>query len=528
MTDAPAPRTQSVEALFLRYGPAYRWLVTITAMIGTIATILSSTITNVALPEVMGAFGIGQDQAQLLSTGFLAAVTGTMLLNAWAVDSFGCRLTYVAAVAVFVAGSAVSGLAPSEGMLIAGRVMQGAAAGLLQPLAMQLIFHVFPADRRGSAMGIYAVGVVLAPALGPTIGGLLVDDYGWRSVFFLAVPFSLVGLGLGIVFMPDRAADGPRRPFDWLGFGLLVLALFALLTGLSSGQREGWGSNRVVFELGLAGAATLGFVLWELRVGAPLLNPRLFANRGFAGASAVALVYGACIFGTTYLAPLFVQVVQGYTATRAGLLLMPAGLMMVIVFPIAGRLADRLPAWQPIVLGLLLFALSCWLMAGVDTDTSFWGLAIWILIGRVGLGLAMPSMNAGALRALPPRWLGQGAGAINFARQMGGALGVNLLSILLEQHTELYAQTIITTQDGTAGSATLEFLRLADGLLRQDGVPDTQVLGGTYDVLSHVVQAQAGMLGFRDSFLAAAAACLIAMLPAMAMHRPARRAATAG
>ncbi len=144
-----------------------------------------------------------------------------------------------------------------------------------------------------------------------------------------------------MVFMPDRASEGPRKPFDTLGFCLLIMALVALFTSLSSGQREGWGSNQVVFELGLALAAATSFIAWELWSPAPLMNPRIFADRGFAGAFAVALVYGACIFGTTFLVPLFVQTIQGYTATRAGLVLMPAGLLMVIVFPIAGRLADR-------------------------------------------------------------------------------------------------------------------------------------------------------------------------------------------
>ena len=410
----PAPR-RTLEALAAQYGPAYRWLITLTAMIGTIATILSSTIVNVALPDIMGAFGIGQDHAQLLSTGFLAAVTGTMLMNAWAVDSFGCRAVYALAVGIFLIGSFVSGFAPNEGVLIAGRILQGASAGMLQPLGTQIIFQVFPPEKRGSAMGLAAIGIVLAPALGPTVGGLMVDNYGWRSVFFLAVPVALVGFGLGMVFMPDRAGEGPRKPFDTIGFLLLILALIALFTGLSSGQREGWGSNRLVFELGLALLATAGFLGWELWTAAPLLNPRIFANQGFAGAFAVALVYGACIFGTTYLLPLFVQTIQGYTATRAGLVLMPAGLIMVIVFPIAGRLADRVPAWQPIAMGLFMFAASCWLLGGIGTDTPFWTLALSILVGRVGLGLAMPSMNAGALRALPPRFIGQGAGGINFA-----------------------------------------------------------------------------------------------------------------
>ncbi|TDH59316.1 DHA2 family efflux MFS transporter permease subunit [Dankookia rubra] len=508
---------RTLEALGQRFGPSYRWLVTITAIIGTVASILSSTIVNVALPDIMGAFGIGQDHAQLLSTGFLAAVTGTMLMNAWLVESFGFRATYAAAVGLFLFGSVVAGVAPNEGLLILGRILQGASAGMLQPLMTQIVFQVFPAEKRGSAMGIAAIGVVLAPALGPTVGGLLVDNYGWRSVFFLAMPVALLGLAMGLVFMPS-AVSPQRRRFDLAGFLLLVTGLLALFMGLSSGQREGWGAGRVDAELGLAALAATGFVLWELHTPAPLLNPRVFGNIGFAGAFCVALIYGASIFGSTYLIPLFVQTIQGYTATRAGLVLMPAGLVMVVVFPIAGRLADRLPAWQPMVAGLLLFACSTWLLRGVDTDVPFWTLALWIMVGRVGLGLTMPSMNAGALRALPPRFLGQGAGAINFARQFGGALGVNLLSILLEQKTELHAQTLTPTQDGSS-AATLEFLRLTQSLLRQDGVPETELLGGSYDYLARVLAAQAGMLGFRDSFLAVTIACLVALLPAMALRR---------
>ncbi|MCO6415024.1 multidrug efflux MFS transporter [Siccirubricoccus sp. KC 17139] len=509
---------RTLETLGRRFGPFYRWLVTATAIIGTLSTILASTIVNVALPDIMGAFGIGQDHAQLLSTGFLAAVTGTMLLNAWFTESFGHRATYLGAVALFLSGSALCGFAPNEAVLILGRILQGASAGMMQPLGTQIIFQVFPPEKRGSAMGLAAVGIVLAPALGPTLGGVLVDHYGWRSVFVLSVPSALLGSGLAMVFMPDRAESGPRRRFDAPGFLLLILALLALFTGLSTGQREGWGSEPVVGALAAATLAILGFLLWELWTPVPLLNPRIFAHRGFAGAFAVAIVYGACIFGTTYLLPLFVQTVQGYTATRAGLVLMPAGLIMLVVFPVAGRLADRLPPWQPVAFGLLLFALSSWLLRGVHTDTPFWSMALMVLVGRVGLGFTMPSMNAGALRALPPRFLGQGAGGINFARQFGGALGTNLLAITLERHTELHAQALTPSQDGS-GAGTLEFLRQAQALLRQDGVPETETLAGAYELLSRAVAAQASMLGFRDSFLWVALACLAAVLPALATRR---------
>ena len=500
-----------------RWGPSYRWLVTFAAMIGTVATILSATIVNVALPQVMGAFGIGQDHAQLLATAFLASVTATMLLNGWLVDSFGCRITYAFALVMFILGSIVSGSAPNEGVLIGGRVLQGAAAGMVQPLGMQIIFQVFPAERRGSAMGLYAVGVVLAPALGPTLGGLIVDGFGWRAVFFLGVPAALFGLALGLVFMPGPSLQGSRRRFDGPGFALLVAALLALLTGLSSGQREGWDSDRVVIELCIAAAATIGFVLWELHTDTPMLNPRLFGVRGFACSAAVGVVYGAALFGSTYLAPLFVQTIQGYTATRAGMLLMPAGLAMVLVFPIAGRLADRFPPWAPIGVGLLLFGLSASLMVGVGTDTPFWTFAFWILVGRIGFGFAMPSMNAGALRALPPRWVSQGSGAVNFARQFGGAIGVNLLSILLERRTQFHAQAITATQQGDG--TMQEYLRQVEGLLAQGGIADGLGRAMAQDHLGQAILAQASMLAFRDSFLAVAVMCLLALIPVAIMRQ---------
>lgn len=260
MTTDAAPRPDDIAGLFARYGPAYRWLVTVTVMLGTFSTVLTATSVNVALPDIMGAFGMGLDKVQLLSTGFLAAMTGTMLLNAWMVESFGQRDTYIGAVALFIAGSVMGGLAPTEPILVLGRVLQGAAAGLLQPLAMQVIFQVFPADRRGQAMGVYGVGVVLAPALGPTLGGMVVDVASWRYVFFMAVPVCALGVFMALLFMPGRVGSGPARRFDWLGFALLSLFLLLLLDGLSHGQRDGWRSHAIVGDLAMATMTGIAFV----------------------------------------------------------------------------------------------------------------------------------------------------------------------------------------------------------------------------------------------------------------------------
>ncbi len=516
MTSAPPP--DSVEGLFARYGPAYRWLVTATVMMGTIATILTATIVNVALPDIMGAFGMGQDKAQLLSTGFLAAMTGTMLLNAWMVERLGQRATFMLAVTVFIAASVMGGLAPAEGVLILARVLQGGAAGILQPLAMQVIFQVFPPEKRGSAMGIYGIGVVLAPALGPTLGGIMVDSFSWRYVFFLAVPFCIVGLFLATLFLPGRDASASPRKFDWIGFGLMTVFLVTLLNGLSNGQRDEWLSDSILRDFAIALVSGIGFILWELRTPAPMLNLKLFTNRVYAGASIVAFIFGAGIYGSTYLIPLFAQTIQGYTPTRSGLLLMPAGLVLGIVFPIAGRLSDKTPAYAMVMFGLAVFALSSFLMTGVDTDASFWLFAWWIMLGRIGLGFIMPSLNAGALKALPMALLGQGSGAINFVRQLGGAFGVNLLSIALERRSQFYVDSFTAAQDA-GNSATAWLLRDVTGLLAQDGVAEAIRQAGALNYLGRVIYPQGNMLGYRDSFFIVGAIFLVALVPALMMRR---------
>lgn len=511
------PRPDSIEALFARFGPGYRWLVTATVMMGMISTILSATTINVALPDIMGAFGIGQDRAQLLSTGFLAAMTGAMLLNAWMVGACGQRMTFILAVAVFIAASVMGGLAHTEGMLILSRVLQGAAAGILQPLAMQIIFQVFPPEKRGSAMGLYGFGVVLAPALGPAVGGIIIDGFSWRYVFFMTIPFSAIGLFLAMIFMPGRSASATPGRFDWLGFCLLTLFLVTLLSGLSNGQRHGWMSNTILRYLTVALVAGGGFALWELYTSTPLLNLKLFGDRTFVSASVVAFIFGAGIFASTFLVPLFVQTIQGYTPTRSGLLLMPAGLVLAFVFMIAGRLTDTMPARSTLMFGLLLFAISSWLMADADTNTPFWLFAWWIIVGRIGLGFIMPSVNVAAMRALPPALLSQGAGAINFVRQLGGALGVNLISIFLEWRSQLYVHAFTASQDA-ANTTTTHLLHGVADLYARAGVPEAVRPAAALDYLGRMIYAQGSMMGFRDCFLVLAVISFCALLPAFLMR----------
>ncbi|OGA52868.1 MAG: multidrug MFS transporter [Betaproteobacteria bacterium RIFCSPLOWO2_12_FULL_62_13] len=510
--------SETTEVLFARYGPHYRWLATVTVMLATISAALTTTTVNVAIPDIMGAFGIGQDRAQWLSTGALAAMTVGMLLNAWMMHSFGQRKTFVGALSFFVAALVLAGLAPNESVLIFCRVVQGAVAGLLQPLSMYTLFRVFPPEQRGSAMGFFGMSVILGPALGPTLGGVMIDHFNWRYIFFVAVPVSAAAMLLGSLFMPEREEAGERVRFDWPGFFLLSASLAFVLAGLSNGQREGWHSDYILTLFAVAIACGIAFLVWELRAPQPLVNLRVLANAQFAAAASVAFIFGAGLFGSTYLVPLFVQTVQHLTPLASGLLLMPAGLALGLFMPIAGYMSDRLPARGMIIAGLLCVGVSTYWLASVDANTPFWTIAWSVIVSRIGMGLIKPPLNVTALRALRPELLGQGAGMINFSRQLGGAFGVNLLSVALDRRTFFHSDTLTSLQTA-ANSATVELLRTVQNLLAQAGVPEDLQMAGALHFLGRVIHAQAYTMGFRDSFLIVAVVFTLALIPAWIMGR---------
>ncbi len=512
----------TVDSLFEHYGAAYKWLATATVMVGMLAVILSLTIVNVAIPDIMGNMGMEQTQAQWLSTGFLASMTATLLANAWVVETFGQRTASVWAMILFIVATIVGGLAPNETVLILARVVQGASAGIIQPLAMITVYQVFGAHERGKGMGILGLGVILAPATSPAIGGALVDLFSWRAVFFIALPMAFMGLVMALFFLPERYNDERRRPFDLPGFVLLSTAIFALLWGLSSGQRLGWQSDAILLALGGGGLASAVFIVHQLRSSSPLLNLRIFSSVHFASGALIAAMFGAALYGTTYLIPIFAQQVQGMAATSAGLLLMPAGLIMAVLFPISGVISDRFSSRALILTGLVCVAVSCFFLAEANVHTAFMLLAGWIILGRVGFALIMPALNAGALGALDPRQLAQGSGALEFSRNLGGTFGVNLLSVTLDRRTAFHEQSLNEEirPDNVASQALFD--RLGE-LMQQGGLSDAGQQLAAMDFLRQMIAIQAYTRGFQDSFMLLGLACALALIPAWIMGRRRRR-----
>ena len=434
MNDAADPAHSSA-ALAQRFGARYRWRVLLTVMIGTMAAIMASTIVNVAVPDMAHVFTLGQERAQWLSAGFMGAMTVSMLTTPWLLDRYGYRHTYIGAVALLMAGGVIGGFSPSFELVLAMRATEGLAAGILQPIPAIVILHAFGEGERGKAMGVFGFGVVLAPAVGPSVGGILVEWWGWRSIFFVVTPFCLIAMAMARRYLPIGAPGG--RPIDreggrldFLGLGLIAVAVLALLNGMVHLNAETRPFGMAL--IGLSFVVAAAFIAHQRRGARPLMTLGLFTHRPFSMGGLVAFIYGMALFGSTYLVPVFMQAALHLPPSQAGAVLLPAGIALAVTIPFAGRLADRVKVSWLVCFGLLLLSASFFLMLSVDLGTALALIMLWAVIGRIGLGFVMPSLNLGSMRGLPDIFISQGSSTINFLRQLGGAVGIGLVGNILE------------------------------------------------------------------------------------------------
>jgi EmrB/QacA subfamily drug resistance transporter len=443
------PPDHSIATLKARYGERYRWLLLLSVMVGTMASIMSSTIINVAIPDMSQHFTIGQARAQWVTSGFMAAMTVSMLTTPWLLSRYGYRRTYSGCMWLLLLGGVAGGFANDFALVLAARVAEGLAAGVVQPIPAIIILRAFEPHEQGRASGIFGMGVVLAPALGPSMGGLLVDGFGWRSIFFMVVPFCIASLWMAQRFVPGSAPGGgaanpQSAALDWRGLLLATAGTLCLLNGLVELQTGTAASAATL--LGSAALILVAFVVLQRRTlkarqrhpdqGVdPLMNLSLFADRRFAMGSIVAFIYGIALFGSTYLLPVYMQMGLGLSPSYVGTILLPAGVVLAITIAVVGRLADRQPTHVLVSIGLVLLAVSFALMFTIDLrrPTQIVPLlVVWAVLGRIGLGFILPSLNIGAMRGLGHAHIPQGASVINFLRMLGGAAGVSLCGIVLE------------------------------------------------------------------------------------------------
>jgi EmrB/QacA subfamily drug resistance transporter len=452
-----------------RYGERYRWLLLLSVMVGTVASVMSSTVVNVAIPGLSHDFGIGQARAQWVSSGFMVASTAAMLTTPWLLSRFGYRATYAGCMALLMAGGLLGGFAQNYPLVLAARVVEGLAAGAVQPIPMTIIMRAFQPHEQGRASGFFSIGVVLAPAVGPSVGGLLVDWFGWRSIFFMVTPFCLACLWMARRFVPTTGPGGATasrdEALDWVGLTLGTFGTLCLLNGLVALRQSTLAEALAL--LAVAAAAAVACVFWQKRRVAcgrsPLMNLALFASRPFAMGSLVSVIYGTALFGSTYLLPVYMQSALGLPAAAVGGILLPAGLTLAVVIALVSRLADKQPPSLLVNIGLSLLALSFALMVTIPLQASLWALIAFGVIGRVGLGFILPSLNMGSMRGLARPLIAQGSSVINFVRMLGGAAGVSLCGIVLEWRLAAHGATLTDNAHASARLAAFDevFLMLA-------------------------------------------------------------------
>ncbi|QHE88451.1 MFS transporter [Hydrogenophaga sp. BPS33] len=462
----PPDNDHSLPALQARHGPRYRWLLLFSVMVGTMAAIMSSTVINVAIPDMSHHFTLGQERAQWVTSGFMAAMTVSMLTTPWLLARYGYRRTYEGCMGLLLVGGVVGGLANHFPLVMAARVAEGLAAGVVQPIPAIIILRAFQPHEQGRASGIFGMGVVLAPALGPSLGGLLVDAFGWRSIFFMVVPFCLASFWLARRFVPTTAPGGSAANpqgagLDWFGLLLAAVGTLCLLNGLV--ELQGGTALTATLLLGSAAFIVVVFIVVQRRTlrarqrqpgqGVdPLLNLMLFKDPLFAMGSIVAFIYGIALFGSTYLLPVYMQSGLGLSASHVGTILLPSGFVLAGAIAVVGRLADRQPTRRLVSIGLVLLSASFALMVTIDPSRPAQIiplLVVWAILGRVGLGFILPSLNIGAMRSLDRGLIPQGASAINFVRMLGGAAGVSLCGIVLEWRLAVHGAQLATSAAGT-------------------------------------------------------------------------------
>jgi DHA2 family multidrug resistance protein len=425
------PAAVSFEQQTSRHGERFKWLVLLVVGMGIVAGVLSTTSFNVAVPALTRYFGLGQDQVQWAMTGFMAAMTVAMLPTSWLLDRFGFRRVFVAALTALALASIAGSLSPNFPCVVGARILQGLAAGVLQPMGVLVVMRLFPLQSQGKASGVLSFCIVLAPAVAPALGGALLDSFGWQAIFLINLPFCLLG-GISALYLLPLPRALQHNRFDWSGVSWLALGTLALVESVVSLQENGLLDRWTLCQLALSLLACVFFIRHARRTEKPIFSLALFRHRTFAMGSLVSFAYGFGLYASTYLIPVFMQNALGFSASSAGMALFPSGIALALTIPLAGRMADRYsPQWITSG-GLALFGLSFLLFALLGGQITYAELIAVSIIGRLGLGLILPALSLATLRHLELHQLAQSSVVISYMRQLGGVLGIAIAAVFVE------------------------------------------------------------------------------------------------
>lgn len=494
-------------------------------MLGTVMSALDASVVNVSLPNMMASLGASVDDIEWVITGYMLAFSTFMPLTAWLRDRVGYRVLYIASLAVFTVGSVLCGLAPNLGVLVFARVVQAMGGGAITPTGMAMIAEVFPPERRGRALGVWGVGVMVGPALGPTLGGYLTEIFGWRSIFNVNLPIGVLGLLLASrVLRPDVPKRGQRRGFDLPGFVSLSVFLVTALLGLSKGNQEGWTSRYVLTCAFVSLIALVLFLAVESVAHERILDLGLFRSGQFSVAMVVTCARSVALYGGTFLLPLFLQNQMGRSEIDTGILMLPGALAIAAVMPLSGRIAERLGTRIPTLVGMAMTAWFLWTYRKLDITTSTWAVLYPTLIRGVGLGLLVTPVMTVAINAVPTRKAGMASSMLSLIQQISGSLGIAVLASVLVRRTTFHLGVVGQALAATNPVLTRSAQALGERALALGRSPVEAALTAQVLVLRGVAGA-AQVLAFDDAFLVGAGIVMAGMVPALFLARRRRRPA---
>lgn len=503
------------------------WVIALAVTLATFMEVLDTSIANVALPHIAGSLSAGQDESTWILTSYLVSNAIVLPLSGWLSSIVGRKNFYMGCVALFTISSFMCGLAPNLATLIFFRVLQGAGGGGLQPSEQAILADTFLPAKRGMAFAVYGIAVVTAPAIGPTLGGWITDNFTWRWIFFINIPVGILSILLTSRLIQDppyfrRRAMSETR-IDYVGLGFVALGLGTLQVVLDKGQRDDWFGSQFIVAMSLIATVSLIFVIfWEWHHQDPIIDLHLFRERTFGVSNLLMFMLGFALLGSTLLLPLFMQTLLGYTAQQSGLALMPGGFTIMLLLPLVGFLLSRYsPRWL-LVFGLVVLSASLFHMTRFDLDIDFRTVAAARLIQAVGMAFLFVPINTAAYAFLPREKNNAASGLMNLARNMGGSVGISVVTTMLDRRAQVHL-TNLSSNLSAANPALQALVQGASSAMRMHGASAAGANQQAYAMIQGVVQRQASMLSYIDCFWFLGVA-ILAMVPTVWLMKKSKAA----
>lgn len=491
----------------------YKWWALGVTIIGGFMSILDTSIVNIAVPKMMAVFAVDTDKAQWILTAYMLTMGVLQPVTGFFCDVFGMRRMYLFSLTVFTAGSALCGAAWSNDSMILFRVIQAVGGGLIIPVTMAIVYQVFPPAERNMAMGIWGISAMVAPAIGPTLSGYLVEYWDWRWIFTINIPIGIVGYVLAALVLRETPLCREHK-FDYGGLITSSLGLFCLLLALSQGLDEGWTSAYIVTLFYVAFASLTLFVVIELNHENPIIDLRLFRDWNFTFSTVVIFIGSIGLFGGIFLVPLFMENLRGYTAMQTGILMFPSALAAGFTMPVAAKLADRFGAKPVGVAGMVMLTLGTVPLITIDMDTSY-GTVLYILMVRgFGLGLFMMPITVLGMNTVPPHLIARASALNNAVRQISASLGIAVLTTVIDNR-QIFHQAHIAETVNRTSLAAQKMLAYGEQLFTRAGDVAGVARHKALALASGIVQRQSYVFAFDDAFFVLALICAAGILPAL-------------